>query len=275
MAADGSCFPNGSALSDASTCGVGSSAAVCDPVIGELMARLSHDLRTPLNAIIGFSEVMASEMFGPVGNAKYKDYAGNIHESGRHLLDIINDILDVSKIEAGQLVLTEEEVDLEDLLQASLRLVRERAMTGTVTVAVSCPPHLPRLRADLRRLKQVLLNLLSNAIKFTLPGGSVTAGLDRKPGDGLSIHVTDTGIGMTEEEITIAMTPFRQVDSGLARRQDGTGLGLPLTKALVALHDGCLSIRSSPGEGTTVTVWFPESRLIDPTPEPEDGAGRA
>ncbi|WP_019645995.1 ATP-binding protein [Novispirillum itersonii] len=230
----------------------------------EFLANMSHELRTPLNAIIGFSEVMASEMFGPVGSPKYKDYAGSIHESGRHLLDIINDILDVSKIEAGQLVLSEEDVDLGDLLQASLRLVRERAATGSVTIVAVCPPGLPVLRADLRRLKQVLLNLLSNAIKFTLPGGSVTTAVDWKPGDGLSLRVTDTGIGMTEEEIAIAMTPFRQVDSGLARRQEGTGLGLPLTKALVALHDGVLSVHSTPGQGTTVTVWFPESRLISP-----------
>lgn len=233
----------------------------------EFLANMSHELRTPLNAIIGFSEVMASEMFGPVGSPKYKDYAGSIHESGRHLLDIINDILDVSKIEAGQLVLAEEPVDLEDLLQASLRLVRERAMTGSVSLSLSCGSALPRLYADQRRLKQVLLNLLSNAIKFTLPGGAVTACVDWQREDGLSISVTDTGIGMTEAEITIALTPFRQVDSGLARRQEGTGLGLPLTKALVALHDGILSVHSTPGTGTTVTVWFPPERLIVPAAE--------
>lgn len=238
----------------------------------EFLANMSHELRTPLNAIIGFSEVMASEMFGPVGNPKYRDYAGNIHESGRHLLDIINDILDVSKIEAGQLVLTEEAVDLNDLLQASLRLVRERAMTGSVSLSTPGGSGLPHLWADQRRLKQVLLNLLSNAVKFTLPGGSVTVSIDWQAEDGLSISVTDTGIGMTEDEITIALTPFRQVDSGLARRQEGTGLGLPLTKALVTLHDGVLSVHSTPGAGTTVTVWFPPARLIAPgRPDATDG----
>lgn len=227
----------------------------------EFLANMSHELRTPLNAIIGFSEVMNAEVFGSLGNAQYRDYVQSIHESGRHLLDIINDILDVSKIESGNLDLMEETVDLEAVVTASMRLVRERADKAGVTLDVMLPPDMPPLTADERRLKQVVLNLLSNAVKFTAAGGTVTVSGSTPPGGGLTLTVRDTGIGMRPEEIPIALTPFGQVDSGLSRRHDGTGLGLPLTKALVELHDGRLTVSSAPGQGTEVHVWFPPHRF--------------
>jgi len=227
----------------------------------EFLANMSHELRTPLNAIIGFSEVMGTGVFGPLGNEKYRDYVGNIHDSGRHLLDIINDILDVSKIESGSMELLEETMTVSVVVAASIRLVRERALRGGITLKTDLPPHLPLLRGDSRRIKQILLNLLSNAVKFTPSGGTVCVSVERTPDGGLMLRVTDSGIGMKPEDIPLALIPFRQIDSGLARRHEGTGLGLPLTRALVELHDGQLNLSSRLGEGTEVRVWFPVHRL--------------
>ncbi len=226
----------------------------------EFLANMSHELRTPLNAIIGFSEVMSQEVLGPISD-QYRDYAGSIHDSGRHLLDIINDILDVSKIESGQLVLYDENVELPAVATASVRLVRERADRARITLVQDLPADLPPLCGDMRRLKQVFINLLSNAIKFTPPDGHVTISARTTSDGGLRVAVTDTGIGMRPEDIPLALTPFRQIDSGLARRHEGTGLGLPLTKALVELHGGTLAIHSTFGEGTEIRLWFPPSRV--------------
>lgn len=236
-------------------------AEVANRTKSEFLANMSHELRTPLNAVIGFSEVMTSEVFGPLGSDQYRDYALSIHDSGRHLLDLINDILDVSKIESGQLTLTEEDLDLSDILTASTRLVRERAAKAGVALRSDLPDSLPILRADQRRMKQVFLNLLTNAVKFTPSGGHVTVSAQRTPDGGLIVRVIDTGIGMKSEDIPKALLPFQQVDSGLSRRHEGTGLGLPLTKALVELHDGDLQLKSTLGEGTEVRLWFPQSRL--------------
>lgn len=251
------------------------SAEMANRTKSEFLANMSHELRTPLNAIIGFSEVMSSEVFGPIGNPQYKDYAVNIHDSGRHLLDIINDILDVSKIESGQLELFEEDIDLISAIQATTRLIRDRATRGGVSLHVSLPSALPRLHADPRRIKQILINLLSNATKFTPSGGSITVSADRSPEGGLILRVSDTGIGIKPEDIPLALTPFRQIDSGLARRHEGTGLGLPLCKALAELHDGRLTIKAGASStdqssfnsecpGTEVRIWFPAHRLVDP-----------
>ncbi|MFA7430996.1 MAG: ATP-binding protein [Rhodospirillaceae bacterium] len=226
----------------------------------EFLANMSHELRTPLNAIIGFSEVMAQQLLGPLSD-QYRDYAGSIHDSGWHLLDIINDILDVSKIESGQLILYEEAVDLPAVTAASVRLVRERADRARVTLIQDLPAALPLLRGDQRRLKQVVINLLSNAVKFTPPEGRVTISACATADGGLRMSVTDTGIGMKPEDIPLALTPFRQIDSGLARRHEGTGLGLPLTKALVELHGGTLAIHSVFGKGTEIRLWFPPDRV--------------
>lgn len=244
-------------------------AEVANRTKSEFLANMSHELRTPLNAVIGFSEVMTSEVFGPLGSEQYRDYVVSIHDSGRHLLDLINDILDVSKIESGQLTLAEEDLDLTDVITASQRLVRERAAKAGVSLHSDLPDTLPPLRADQRRMKQVFLNLLTNAVKFTPAGGSITVSVRRTGDGGLIVRVVDTGIGMRAEDIPNALKPFHQVDSGLSRRHDGTGLGLPLTKALMELHDGSLQLKSALGEGTEVRLWFPASRLAAPTPDAE------
>jgi signal transduction histidine kinase len=216
---------------------------------------MSHELRTPLNAIIGFSEVLNREMFGPL-TMRYRDYAKDIHESGQHLLEIIGDILDLSKIEAGRLGLRAEPVPVFPLLKTCTRLVRERALDAGIHVIIADPVALPEIAADSTRVKQVLLNLLSNAIKFTPTGGTVSLDARQAPGT-VEISVSDTGIGMKPEDIPVALERFQQVDNQLSRRHAGTGLGLPLSKALVEMHGGKLRIDSAPGRGTTVTVSFP------------------
>jgi len=229
----------------------------------EIMANMSHELRTPLNAIIGFSSSMDEAIFGPLGHDKYKEYAQHIHSSGIHLLDIINDILDVAAVEAGKLKLNEEVVDVPEIIETALRMITPKAKEGGVRLnGLSYANALPPLLADPRRLKQIALNIFSNAVKFTPPGGTVSCdvGLDRE--GAMVLTVTDTGIGMDEAEIAKAMTQFGQVDGSLARKHDGTGLGLPLTQGLVELHGGTLSLTSEKGVGTTVTVCFPAVRVV-------------
>ena len=226
------------------------------------LANMSHELRTPLNAIIGFSEIMQQELLGPLGSPRYHGYVRDIRESGRHLLQIINDILDLSRIEAGQMTLAEEPVDLGRVAVACLRMVDERARAHSLKLATDVPDGLPLVRGDERLLKQILLNLLSNAVKFTMPGGEVrtTASL---AGDGwLELAVADDGIGMTPEQIPQALQPFTQVDNALSRRFEGTGLGLPLVKSMVELHGGRLLIDSAVGRGTRVTVRLPPECLV-------------
>jgi signal transduction histidine kinase len=225
----------------------------------EFLANMSHELRTPLNAIIGFSEVIKDELFGP-GRKKYAEYARDIHGSGRHLLDLINDILDLSKLESGMLELREEEVVVETVIEECVNQVRNRAQKGQVTLAIEIDPGLPKLICDERALKQILLNFLSNAVKFTPAGGTVTAGVTRGP-DGMAVWVRDTGIGMSEAEIQIALVAFRQIDSKIARQHQGAGLGLSISKSLIESHGGRLSVESAPGKGTTMTAVFPASRI--------------
>jgi signal transduction histidine kinase len=230
-------------------------------VKSQFMANMSHELRTPLNAIIGFSEVIRDALVGPVA-ARYKDYARDIHSSGRHLLGLINDVLDLSKIELGRLDLHEEPVALAKVVNDCQRLIAERVRVSNLELAIDLPADLPLLRGDELRLKQVVLNLLSNAVKFTPVGGRITLAARTTAENGIILAVTDTGIGMKPEEIPIALEPFRQIDSALNRRYEGTGLGLPLARTLVELHDGLLSINSAPGEGTTVTITLPAARVI-------------
>jgi two-component system cell cycle sensor histidine kinase PleC len=222
---------------------------------------MSHELRTPLNAIIGFSEVIRDAMLEPVA-ARYRDYARNIHSSGHHLLTLINDVLDLAKIDTGRMELQEEEVEVARLIAGSLPLVAERAKRGGVELAALPMPNLPPVWADRLRLKQVVLNLVSNAIKFTPRGGTVLVAALPTAEGGLTIKVADTGIGMRAEEIPKALEPFRQVEQDLSRRFDGGGLGLPLAKQLVELHGGELAIASEPGQGTTVYVSLPPARVI-------------
>lgn len=227
----------------------------------EFMAAMSHELRTPLNAIIGFSDIISREMFGPVGE-RYREYGNDINSAGLHLLAMINDILDISRIEIGAFTLSIEDVTPAALAESTIRLVATRAEQNAVRLISSIPEGMPLLNVDVRRTKQVLLNLLANAVKFTPAGGSVAL-LARMDADGgLAFLVSDTGIGMSPTDITIALSPFGQVDSGLDRRFEGVGLGLPLAKSLVELHGGSLDVESTPGQGTTVTIHFPPQCVV-------------
>ncbi|KIL98475.1 Signal transduction histidine kinase [Paramagnetospirillum magnetotacticum MS-1] len=226
------------------------------------LANISHELRTPLNAIIGFSEMMKHEIFGPLEPASYRAYVDDIHESGMHLLELINDILDMSKAEAGMTDLMETAVHVPDLIRAAIRLLNRRAENAAISLTEDLPPNLPTLLADERRLRQIILNLGSNAVKFTDDGGAVTIGA-KVTEAGFVIRVADTGIGMTPEDVQRVMEPFVQADTRLSRKYEGSGLGLPLAKALVIAHGGTLNLDSQPGRGTVVTVTFPPSRIID------------
>ncbi len=227
----------------------------------EFLANMSHELRTPLNAIIGFSEALERELFGPVGNPRYREYAEDIHDSGVHLLNLINDILDLSKIEAGHFKLHEEETDLDTVVASACRIVRHRAQQARISIETKLPTPPVALMADERALKQVLINLVSNAVKFSNDGSVVRVEASVQPG-GLRIAVIDSGIGIAEEDIPKALAPFTQIDGTLSRSHEGTGLGLPLAKHLSELHGGTLTIRSEPGRGTTVEVDLPATCLI-------------
>jgi signal transduction histidine kinase len=224
------------------------------------LAAMSHELRTPLNAIIGFSELMNSEIFGALGHANYKGYSHDIAQAGNHLLSLINDILDISKLEAKKAELIETNVDLADLLGRAVHVMDPIAAKAHVRLAFS-DASLPFIVVDERRIKQVVLNLLSNAIKFTPTGGAVTVSAVIQY-DAIQIAVEDTGIGMTAEDIPKAFESFTQIDSKLSRKYEGTGLGLPLARHLVELHGGTLSLASKPGAGTTAIVRLPQSRVL-------------
>jgi two-component system, cell cycle sensor histidine kinase PleC len=227
------------------------------------LALMSHELRTPLNAIIGFSEVIAGELFGP-GSDRYRSYAGDIHGAGRHLLALINDILDLSKAEAGKLDLHCEAIDVALLVKDCVKLINDKARAQGNRIQTHFSPDLPLLFADELRLKQILLNLLSNAVKFT-EGGAVTVSAELGSQGAFVLSVRDTGVGMAPETIPIALEPFRQIDSALARKFEGTGLGLSLVKTLVERHDGRLEIESALNQGTTVRVIFPAGRVRMPS----------
>jgi PAS domain S-box-containing protein len=228
----------------------------------EFLANISHELRTPLNAIIGFSEIMRDQIFGPIGSPQYREYLGDVLESAHHLLELINDILDLAKAEAGKLELAEEQVDVAAVVRATVRLVRERAQRAGLELSVNAAEGLPIVHADERKLKQILLNLLSNAVKFTGEGGAiaVAAGLDAR-GD-LILSVTDSGIGIAPGDLALALAPFGQVEGSLNRKHEGTGLGLPLSRAMAELHGGELTLESTFGKGTTVRVRLPASRVV-------------
>ncbi len=227
----------------------------------QFLANMSHELRTPLNAILGFSEVIQREMFGPVAE-KYLGYAGDIHRSGRHLLELVNDVLDLSKLEAGKLELHETELSVADLAEDCVMLLRSRAREGRVRIVHDIPEALPHLRADPRAVRQLLLNFLSNAIKFTPEEGEVRVRARLDARQRLALSVCDTGIGMTHAEIEVALSPFGQVDSNLARRHEGTGLGLPICRSLIQLHGGEMIVESVPNVGTTLTAHFPAARTV-------------
>ncbi len=228
----------------------------------EFLANMSHELRTPLNAIIGFSEIIKNLMLGPEGTAQYVEYAKDIYDSGELLLSLINDILDMSKIEAGKRALSETTFDVERVIQACVRLVAGRAKAGRLRLIVHVPKDMPPVRAEERALKQVLTNLMTNAIKFTPEEGAVKISAAIDNFGHLCIAIADTGIGIAAEDIPMALAPFGQIESALSRSTQGTGLGLPLTKALVELHGGELQIESAVGKGTTVTIVLPADRVV-------------
>ncbi|MBL4615518.1 MAG: ABC transporter substrate-binding protein [Magnetovibrio sp.] len=228
----------------------------------ELLANMNHELRTPLNAIIGFSDLMRNEIFGPIHNEKYLEYANDILQSGEHLLDLVNRILDVSAIESGKLELHEESLNIPDFIEDCLLLVRPHADQAEVILLTDISDDLPKIYADHLRIRQVLSNLLSNAIKYSMKGGSVTITARIFDTGCLTISVSDTGIGMTQSELVKAMSHFGQVDAGLDRKHEGSGLGLPLAQNLIDLHGGEFHIESEEGNGTTVTISFPRERVI-------------
>ena len=229
----------------------------------EFLANMSHELRTPLNAINGFSEMMVTEMFGPLGDRRYKGYVGDILASGQHLLALINDILDMSKIEAGKMTLSLETLDLEDVVDDAVRLMRNRVDAVGLKMVVDLPKDLPPVEADYRAVKQVLLNLMSNAVKFTPQGGRVVvaaAEVDGPAGRGVRMSVADSGIGIAPQDLARLARPFEQIETQHSKTQQGTGLGLALTKSLVELHGGVFVIESQPGLGTTVSFTLPLQR---------------
>ena len=227
---------------------------IADRVKSEFLAAMGHELRTPLNAVIGFSQAIGQEMHGAVGDPRYRDYARDIHDSGVRLLGVINDILDHSKIERGELRVEEGLVDIEQTVRGALALIETPAREARVQISFLPSPGLPTLPGSEVKLKRVLFNLLSNAVGFTPAGGKVLVTAWRRDDGDAAIRVEDSGIGMSAEEIEIALTPFGQVDASLSRRHEGTGLGLPLAKRLVELHGGRLDIDSTPGVGTCVTL---------------------
>ncbi|RZJ40847.1 MAG: PAS domain-containing sensor histidine kinase, partial [Brevundimonas sp.] len=235
----------------------------------EFLANMSHELRTPLNAINGFSEIMAGEMFGPLGDQRYKGYAADILKSGQHLLSLINDILDMAKIEAGKHVLHYEPVSLQEVSEDAIRLMRGKVEEAGLTLSLEAAPDVPEIEADHRGCKQVMLNLISNAIKFTPEGGEIVVRLTRPDVDYVRVAVADTGIGIAAEDLARLARPFEQVENQHSKTTQGTGLGLSLTKSLIEMHGGALAMDSEPGRGTTVSFDLPIHRPVPAVAEPQ------
>lgn len=230
----------------------------------QFLAQMSHERRTPLHAVIGFSELIAHHVAPLPSAGQIGGYAHDIMKSGRHLLELINSILDLSKVEAGSTGLAEQDARLSEVIQDSATTVREQALEAGVTFNTNLPMELPSVHGDITKLRQIFINLMSNAVKFTPRDGSMTVSARREPDGGITVMVADTGIGMTEPETAIAMEPFGQVENSLARSYEGTGLGLPLARRMAELHGGRLTLRSVKGVGTTVEVWLPASRIVWP-----------
>jgi PAS domain S-box-containing protein len=231
-------------------------AEIANKMKASFLAAMSHELKTPLNAVLGFSEIIRDEVLGPIGQEPYRDYAGDIHKSGSRLLTVINDVLDVSRLEGGLLTIEVRAQNMLDLAESAVKLAR--AVTHDMRkIEIDLPADMPLLKVDPRRTAQVLGNLLANALKFTPENGTVRLAARILPDGGAHLVVEDTGIGMAAETMAAALEPFRQLDGSLARRFEGAGLGLSIAKALVELHGGALSLKSALGEGTTVTIALP------------------
>jgi signal transduction histidine kinase len=233
------------------------------------LANMSHELRTPLNAIIGFSEIMRRQALGPLGNERYTEYVCDIFESGVHLLEIVNNVLDLSKVEAGRMEIIEDVVSVEPVVRAAVKQVATRAQLSRIKLEMTLDPVIAKVRADEIRLKQILINLLSNAVKFTPQHGEVSVTVGRSANGDVTFTVKDTGIGMAPEDIPRIMLPFQQVDDRLNRQYEGTGLGVPLALAMAKLHGGSLTYDSERGRGTTATLTLPAERLHVPDTAPE------
>ncbi|ALN73857.1 HAMP domain-containing sensor histidine kinase [Aureimonas sp. AU20] len=236
----------------------------------QFLATMSHELRTPLNAILGFSEVITNEILGPVGNATYKDYVHDIHNSGQHLLDLINEILDLSRVEAGRYTLNEEPLLLADTAREGIGYVQMKADTKRISIVSEFEPNLPQLWGDQRSLRQVVLNLLSNAVKFTPEGGRVVCRVGWTAGGGQYVSVSDNGPGIPEDELPTVLSSFGQGSSAIKSAEQGTGLGLPIVQALMALHNGRLDLNSKLGHGTEAIAIFPHSRVLEVMPALQD-----
>lgn len=237
------------------------SAQLADRAKSEFLANMTHELRTPLNAVIGFAEVLRDELYGPLGQPQYHDFVADIYDSGRHLLAVIDDILDLSKIEVGRRELRPHPMDIARTIDSAVRMLVHRAESGGVSIACEYEEDLPHLDGEERGVKQIVLNLLTNSVKFTPRGGKVV--VSAKVNNGLDIVVSDNGVGIAKEDQQRVFTPFVQLDAGGLQRYEGAGLGLALVKSLAEMHDATVLMQSTVDEGTTVTVHFPKTALRD------------